>query len=213
MWKFEKDNLDDSQHLNHISDAVPLGPGRGASGNSAYFNGENYATIPHIDAYDEIVTLSMWIFPLSSQSQFTTIFRKAVLSTDYTPTVLLWPYSDVANVGGGQIECIINTSYDRESLRSRSSLAGRKWNHLAVIILGLNVQLYINGNFDASLSLTARPLKNDGPIFIGGDPWFSGTLMYIDDIVLYNQAFLRNYALYACRIGDYQDCSSPRADQ
>jgi len=29
-----------------------LGPGKGASGNSGYYNGESYSEIPHIDAYD-----------------------------------------------------------------------------------------------------------------------------------------------------------------
>lgn len=73
----------------------------GASGNSGYFNGEYYMSLDHKYEYENIVTISFWIFPLSSTSQFTTIFRKASKSTDYTPCLLLWPFSDVANVGGG----------------------------------------------------------------------------------------------------------------
>lgn len=52
MWRFEKNNLDDSDYSNHILEKCILGPGRGASGNSAYFNGESYATIPHVDKYE-----------------------------------------------------------------------------------------------------------------------------------------------------------------
>lgn len=66
MWKFEKNNLDDSDNLNHFMEKCMLGPGKGASGNSGYYNGESYSEIPHIDAYDNIVTISMWIYPLSS---------------------------------------------------------------------------------------------------------------------------------------------------
>lgn len=49
---------------------------------------------------------------------------------------------------------------------------------------------------DANLNLNARPISNDGPIYIGGDPWFSGTLMYIDDIIFYNTAFICNLSSY-----------------
>lgn len=47
-------------------DNVELGPGKGAVGNSAYYNGEKYSIIPHHDAYNDLITISMWIYPLSS---------------------------------------------------------------------------------------------------------------------------------------------------
>ena len=40
----------------------------GASGNSGYFNGEYYMSLDHKDEYENIVTISFWIFPLSSTS-------------------------------------------------------------------------------------------------------------------------------------------------
>jgi hypothetical protein len=67
LWKFDKNNLDDSNLLNHIQNKCELGPGRGAIGNSAYYNGEYYSVIEHNDEYHSIVTISMWIYPLSSQ--------------------------------------------------------------------------------------------------------------------------------------------------
>ncbi|CAK66326.1 unnamed protein product (macronuclear) [Paramecium tetraurelia] len=191
LWRFDKNQMDDSQLLNHLLQPCELGPGRGAVGNSAYYSGEQYSIIPHHDQYHDIVTISMWIYPLSSQQSFTTILRKALKSTEYTPTILLWPFHDEANVGGGQIEVIVSTSYDKENLRSKGSVTGRKWNHLAIVLQGLSIDLYINGIHDNVLSLKARPLKNDGPFYVGGDPWFNGPLLYLDDLTFYNIPFLQ----------------------
>lgn len=49
LWRFDKNQMDDSQLLNHILKPCELGPGRGAVGNSAYYSGEEYSIIPHHD--------------------------------------------------------------------------------------------------------------------------------------------------------------------
>jgi hypothetical protein len=65
LWRFDK-MIDESALLNHMESGCELGPGRGAVGNSAYYNGDQYSTIPHHDSYHDIVTFTMWIYPLSS---------------------------------------------------------------------------------------------------------------------------------------------------
>ena len=40
LWRFDKNSLDESALLNHMLNGCELGPGRGAVGNSAYYNGE-----------------------------------------------------------------------------------------------------------------------------------------------------------------------------
>ena len=35
------------------------------------------------------------------------------------------------------------------------------------------------------------PTYNNGPFYIGGDPWISGPVMYMDDLSIYNRGLLR----------------------
>jgi len=47
------------------------------------------------------MTISFWFFPLGPTELFSTILRKALYNTDYTPTFLLWPVKLESGVGGG----------------------------------------------------------------------------------------------------------------
>ena len=54
--------------------------------------------------------------------------------------------------------------------------AGNKW------------RCYVNGNLDTEYTLTAGTTGNSGPLYLGDDPWFNGSNVYMDDVHAYNRA-------------------------
>jgi hypothetical protein len=54
--------------------------------------------------------------------------------------------------------------------------AGNKW------------RCYVNGVLDTEFTLSADTTGNSGPLYVGDDPWFGGSNVYMDDVRLYNGA-------------------------
>jgi len=48
------------------------------------------------------------------------------------------------------------------------------------------MKLYINGKEDKSIVLDSAIKWNNGPIYLGKDPWHGGAKSYIDDLRLYS---------------------------
>ena len=71
-------------------------------------------------------------------------------------------------------------------------LPGRRWTHIALVISFNVVNLYVNGYLEFSKSLTEMPMMNNGPIYVGGDPWYPGPIMYIDEFKIFGKSLLEN---------------------
>jgi len=131
-------------------------------------------------ANDEDFTVSYW---MNLQHGFTGAWRsiahKGNNSSERTFAMWMRPWdnrmhyritSDVSwNVGGN----------------SESDIQVGEWTHVSYVKRGNKLLLYLNGELDASATINGDTISNDGDIYIGDTPWFSGTAMILDDFRIY----------------------------
>jgi hypothetical protein len=84
---------DSSGHGNHAKVVPNAGPGHGATGAGAWFDGVKSMEVPHIPTMDSPdLTVSFWLYLLEdSTNSYRTLVRKAKSVTDMTPAIMLLP--------------------------------------------------------------------------------------------------------------------------
>ncbi|KAL1495937.1 hypothetical protein AB1Y20_014579 [Prymnesium parvum] len=196
--------LDHSGHAQHARSAPNAGPGHGPHGNGAWFDGSNLMEVPHIPAMaSNDLTLSFWMYLLEdSTNSYRTIFRKAHTAADMTPTLMLLPNERRLHVRIGTTLTAV-TGFD-----STAVIPLRRWTHIAYVLKGGSaLSLYVNGVKDCPQLGSARHstngcppggatyawdegdvLHNKGPLYVGGDPYMSGTAMFLDELKVHNRA-------------------------
>ncbi|MCG2690991.1 hypothetical protein L6249_02920, partial [Candidatus Parcubacteria bacterium] len=61
------------------------------------------------------------------------------------------------------------------------------WSHIVYIKNGNTLKLYINKNL-STVNLAGQSISNNGPIYIGKDPWSNGVNSLIDQVKIYKRA-------------------------
>jgi len=152
-------------------------------GYSAFFTGENMMTVANDKSFVETsdLTLSFWIFLLEdSTGNWRTIINKGSEIKELTPTIMLWPKERRLHIRIG------TEIFWNEGLESRGIVNMKAWTHIAVIISGKMMQLFINGSLDNQIILKGKVKMNNGDLHIGKDPWHSGTKCYLDELKIHN---------------------------
>ncbi|MFO0701100.1 MAG: LamG-like jellyroll fold domain-containing protein [Nitrospira sp.] len=152
------------------------------------FNGTNYAEVSHSGSLElgkdgADFTVSFW-FRLAQDhtGSWRCIMHKG--KSTYQRTFALWMVPS-----DNRIHFRISTDQEFNSGgNSSTELTLNAWHHIAYVKTGTELRLHINGKLDASASLTGTVIGNDGPIYLGGDPWHPGILGSVDDIRIYNYA-------------------------
>ncbi len=76
-----------------------------------------------------------------------------------------------------------------EFVDSQSEVQLNTWTHVTCIKQGKSLKLYINGHLNAVIkTFTGDSIGSEDPLFIGGDPNFSGTNALFDEIRIYDRA-------------------------
>jgi len=176
--------IDSSGHNNHASGTLLPGPSAFIKGQSAYFTGENMLTIKNDEnLYTKTNSLSLtfWLYLLEdSTDNWRTIIAKGNNIQELTPTIMLWPKERRLHVR------VSTDMFWNEGIESRGIIGFKQWTFISVVISGQMMQLYINGNIDSQLILKGKVIGNKGDLYIGKDPWRTGTKMYIDNLKIYN---------------------------
>lgn len=87
---------------------------------------------------------------------------------------------------------ISTTSSWNEGGDSTSAIPLNQWVHIAYILEGGVLKLYIDGTLDHSTNLAGTAISNTGPISFGGSPIYTDTRCYMDDIRIYNYALTQS---------------------
>ena len=61
------------------------------------------------------------------------------------------------------------------------------WTHVACVKAGNKWRCYVNGVLTRN-STSGGTVGNTGPTYIGDDPWYTGSKVWIDDVRMYNTA-------------------------
>jgi len=194
---------DSSGHGNHAKTAPMAGPGHGPTGAGAWFDGTNgMMEVPHIPAMSSPdLTVSFWMYLLEdSTNSYRTLLRKAKEPQDMTPALMLLPNER-------RLHLRLSTSGTAViGFDSTAIIPLRRWTHVAYVLKGgAALSLYVNGVKDCP---HARGLRhgecppggatyawdegdvrhNTGPLYVGADPFMSGTAMFVDALKVYNRA-------------------------
>ena len=187
-WKFDDLVGHDSSGLGNGMLPFPqVGPARGGVGASAYFNGTNYGYVGHIGAFESSdMTIAFWVYLLQDATgQFRYLIQKGD-SNEFTPTLSLWDKNNRLHLK------VTTESGTVESLDSSARLSVGRWSHVAVVIQGSLVQLYVNGIMDAQLISGGGNVQfNRMPLYVGRGPTHSGTACYLDDLRIHRSAYRR----------------------
>eukprot|EP00753_Platysulcus_tardus_P007306 PLAT15059.1.p1 GENE.PLAT15059.1~~PLAT15059.1.p1 ORF type:complete len:344 (+),score=145.55 PLAT15059.1:55-1032(+) len=184
LWDFDDAfGADSSGHSLHAVPPPPVGAARYGQGASAYFNGTSFVTIPHGPGFNTAeLSVSLWVYLLEdSQGGWRTLFHKGADESQLTPALMLWPKERRLHV-----RVSTQASYN-EGLDSVAVLPLRRWTHIAVVLDGLLLQLYVNGMLDAQVVTKGPNVFNTGPFYLGGDPWHAGTAAFVDTLRIYSR--------------------------
>lgn len=199
---------DSSGHGNHARVVPNAGPGHGATGAGAWFDGIKAMEIPHIPAMESPdLTVAFWLYLLEdSTNSYRTLVRKAKNVQDMTPSIMLLPndrrlHIRLSTTAGGQATPSV-VGFD-----SSAVIPTRRWTHVAYVLKGgAALSLYINGVRDCPMISSNRRggscppgggsfawdegdvLHNAGPLYVGADPFMSGAAMFMDSLKVFNLA-------------------------
>jgi hypothetical protein len=110
------------------------------------------------------------------------IMHKGTEDLDRTFSLWLHPYDNRIAYG-------ISTTTNRIAGKSsQAQITLNTWTAIAFIKSGRRLQLYLNGKLDSELLLPDPSKSNEGPLYIGKDPWYPGLNGCLDNIRLYNYA-------------------------
>jgi hypothetical protein len=189
-WTFDDAYMfDHSGKAHHVKEATSFGPGLNGIGQSAKFDGSTMLEIPHSDhltTSDFCVTYFLYLLS-DSTGQWRSILHKGARDNERTPTFFLEPQTR-------GIEFFVSTTDDSqpagERLWSNTFVPLRKWTHVAGCAEGRNLRLYVNGILDAENTTIGTPIMNQGPMYVGNDPWrpAGGIAGYVDELKFYSRA-------------------------
>ncbi len=160
----------------------------GVLNNSVKFDGTNYITIANQSALEvgkdnADFSLSFWLYlDEGFTGQWRGIAHKG--NNDSQRTFALWMQTDNNKIHY-KISTTGNTNEGRDSV---NQLSINQWHHIAYIKRGNKLELYINGVKDSEHSLGNDVLSNDGPIYIGKNPWHDGIKGNMDEFKIYEGA-------------------------
>ncbi|MEM7383533.1 MAG: PQQ-dependent sugar dehydrogenase [Verrucomicrobiota bacterium] len=83
------------------------------------------------------------------------------------------------------------SSDGKKSANGSSQIPLNDWAHVAYMKDGGRIGIFINGSEEGSFDLEGELVTNDGPFYLGGDPWRNGAVCRVDDLKIFNRALTR----------------------
>lgn len=182
-WKFDDGfGYDSSGNGAHAAPVPQPGPPHGMTGFSAQFNGNDFIAIPN-SATHQVRQMSVlfWVFLLEDATgTMRTILRKGSAEDEQTPKIMLQAETN-------RLHAVVSTEVaDKETLDSIAVIPTRRWTHVALLIEGKLMQLYVNGMFDSQVVLKGSTVFNPKMLMVGKELGGPGARMYLDDLRLYS---------------------------
>jgi hypothetical protein len=154
-----------------------------------YFPGDGkYATAPASATLNALgtanadFTVTYWIKPNGMTGGWRPMFHKGNSDNERGPGIWLQP-------GNNRVHFRISTTSGyNEGSDSVAALPDAQWSHLAFVKAGNKWRCYVNGVLDTDYTLVGTTIGNNGPLYIGDDPWYAGSPAWMDDVRIYSSA-------------------------
>eukprot|EP00163_Fabomonas_tropica_P020125 TRINITY_DN3537_c0_g2_i1.p1 TRINITY_DN3537_c0_g2~~TRINITY_DN3537_c0_g2_i1.p1 ORF type:complete len:1305 (+),score=471.12 TRINITY_DN3537_c0_g2_i1:68-3982(+) len=167
--------------------------------NRATYEGEDRIVVPHRDALrSQGATVQFWVSidaaePLPADKEephheWAVLFRKGASAQEYSPS-LWYKRSKKAS----QLQVRVSTAHNlRESFDSQGTVRVGTPTHVALVLEGKVIRLYINGKEDSVFTMRGIPVLNYGPVYIGSTPWDWGFKGQIQDFEWFSRPLLQH---------------------
>ncbi len=170
------------------------GPTLGVSGkinNAVEFDGSGphvrVSNFPSLGQNNANFTVAYWMkLNQGATGSWRSIIHKG--NTNFQRTFAMWMVPSDNRL----LYVISTTASWNEYTYSTGTIPVGTWTHVAYVHANGTLNLYINGILDSSRTLSGQVVGNNGPLYIGKDPWFSGANAVLDDVRLYQQALCAN---------------------
>jgi hypothetical protein len=159
---------------------------QGDNNTSLYFNGNgshDHVIIPYDPSTGSFnaLTIEAWVKPVTANYGYTIYSNR---STSGSESILLY-----YNAWDRRIRWHIDTGYGFQQFDGNTRLEPGQWYHVAAVYDGSQSTLYVNGNYDGSMSVSGTIYDTNGDPFIGhrrdhGSDWNG----YIDEFRIWNVA-------------------------
>ena len=123
-----------------------------------------------------------WVKPGTAPGDWRPLLHKGGANFDRGPGIWL-------NQTGNRIHFRNSTTAsNNEGTDSVASLVTNAWSHVACVKAGNKWRCYINAVLDTEFTLSGNTIGNNGPLYLGDDPWYAGSNVYMDEVQIYNCA-------------------------
>jgi hypothetical protein len=159
----------------------------GVSGSALSFDGiDDYVQVPNhptieVGSGNSDFAVEFWFYLRQDPvGQWRSLMHKGNSNLQRTFAMWMRPWDN-------RIHYRISTSsYWNEGGDSVTAIQKNTWTHIAYVRNGNTVQLYINGALDHYDVLGGSVNSNNGPFYIGKDPWYAFTTDFIiDELSIY----------------------------
>lgn len=164
--------------------------GAGKVGGGLAFDGTNEAVvIPDSDRLriSSDMTLALWVKKASESGDWQRIVGKGDSA--------LRNYGIWEEQGGSKkvmFQQFNSEGKEAVTLKSKKDVDAGKWYHLAAVVRGSQVTLFVNGAVDATGRRTQKPATSKHPVTIGYGQMHAGFPGAIDDVRIYNRALSKD---------------------
>ncbi|HVZ59748.1 MAG TPA: LamG-like jellyroll fold domain-containing protein, partial [Terriglobales bacterium] len=159
--------------------------GTGKYGSSVHFDGVNdFISVPSATSLNigAAGTIEAWV-KIDSLGRWHSVLSKGTANNDSKQNYAM----EITTAN--KVYCILGSGNSNRTATSTSTLAAGQFYHLACAWNGTNLQLYINGTLNTSVTQNLTPAANTSPLYIGQFAGNADQLQgYIDEVRIYGRA-------------------------
>ena len=127
-------------------------------------------------------SVAFWVKPATATGGWRPLLHKGGADNERGPGMWL-------NQTGNRVHFSVSTTANwNEGTDSVAALLTNAWSHIACVKAGNKWRCYINGVLDTEFTLSGGTTGNNGPLYLGDDPWYGGSNVYMDEVQIYNRA-------------------------
>jgi hypothetical protein len=154
----------------------------------AYFPSDNKyvlapasASLNSLGASNADFSVAFWVKPSTAPGGWRPLLHKGGADFDRSPGIWLNPGNNRVHFRNS------TTSNNNEGTDSMKALPSGAWSHVACVKAGNKWRCYINAVLDTEYTLSGNTTGNNGPLYLGDDPWYPGSNVYMDEVRIYNR--------------------------
>ncbi len=140
------------------------------------------ALLNSLGASNDDFSVAFWVRPNTLTGGWRPLLHKGAGDFERGPGVWL-------NPGDNRVHfCVSTSASNNEYFNSNADLPTGSWSHVACVKAGTKWRCYVNGVLDTEATLAGATTGNSGPLYVGDDPWYSGSASTLDDVRVYTGA-------------------------